>query len=146
MAYDEQSQIFGTDCTARANSGLFDTAGGVLAFLKLGIDPDKLVLGLPWYGYFYKCIRTGSSESDICFIEEVPFRGVNCSDAAGRQLTYLDIQAYVNKYGTYYDEHTATRYVWYRVSTLSLILLELIYFRPGSCNLTIINIVIYCYS
>ena len=116
MAYDEQSQIFGTDCTARANSGMFDTAGGVLAYLKLGIDPNKLVLGLPWYGYFYKCIKTGPPQSDTCYIEEVPFRGVNCSDAAGRQISYVDIQSYVTKYGTYYDEHTATRYVWYHVS------------------------------
>ena len=33
MAYDEQSQIFGTDCTARANSDLLDTMGGVDAYL-----------------------------------------------------------------------------------------------------------------
>src|SRR5207253_23734 len=115
MSYDEQSQIFGTECTARANSGMFETAGGVLAFLKMGIPANKLVLGLPWYGYFYKCISTGPPQSNTCYIEKVPFRGVNCSDAAGRQISYLDIQTYVNKHGTYYDEHTATRYIWYKV-------------------------------
>ena len=118
MSYDEQSQIFGTDCTARANSGLFDTAGGLSAYLDMGIDPNKLILGLPWYGYFYKCVKTGPPQSDTCYIEEVPFRGVNCSDAAGRQLSYVDIQSYAEKYGTFYDEHTASRYIWYKVSSI----------------------------
>lgn len=25
--------------------------------MKLGISPDKIVLGLPWYGYNYSCIK-----------------------------------------------------------------------------------------
>ena len=30
---------------------------GIDQFLKLGIPADKLVLGLPWYGYDYPCIH-----------------------------------------------------------------------------------------
>ena len=55
----------------------------------MGISPDKLVLGLPWYGYDYTCL---SFEKDICTLKQVPFRGVNCSDAAGRQLEYGILQ------------------------------------------------------
>ena len=27
----------------------------------------------------------------VCFIEEVPFRGCNCTDAAGREFAYKDV-------------------------------------------------------
>lgn len=58
-------------------------------YLSLGIKPDKLVLGLPWYGYDYPCVEL---QDNVCYIKHVPFRGVNCSDAAGRQIEYAEIQ------------------------------------------------------
>ena len=58
-------------------------------YLALGIKPEKLVLGLPWYGYDYPCIEL---KENVCKIKHVPFRGVNCSDAAGRQIEYAEIQ------------------------------------------------------
>jgi di-N-acetylchitobiase len=117
MAYDEQSQIFGTECTARANSGLFDTTGGIMAYLQLGIDPKKLVLGLPWYGYDYNCTATGLPPQQKCYIARVPFRGVNCSDAAGRQLPYSQIYELSYKYGSYYDQHSATQFLFFTVTS-----------------------------
>ena len=27
----------------------------------------------------------------VCFIEEVPFRGCNCTDAAGREFAYKEV-------------------------------------------------------
>ena len=90
MSYDERSQIFG-DCIASANSPLSTTAEGIQKYIALGIPADQLVLGLPWYGYDYPCLSV--SPDDICTIPEVPFRGVNCSDAAGIQLAYSQICA-----------------------------------------------------
>lgn len=89
MSYDEQSQIFDSECTARANSDIRKTEEGLVEYIDLGINPHKLVLGVPWYGYNYHCINT--SENGTCYIEEVPFRGVNCSDAAGHQYSYSTI-------------------------------------------------------
>ena len=89
MSYDERSQIFGT-CLASANSALSTTAEGVEDYLKLGIPLNKLVLGLPWYGYDYPCLSL--TEDSLCTIPKVPFRGVNCSDAAGTQRSYSDIR------------------------------------------------------
>ncbi|XP_013387494.1 di-N-acetylchitobiase isoform X2 [Lingula anatina] len=92
MAYDEQSQIFGPDCVAGPNSGLQKTSSGLKRFLDLGIDPSKLVLGVPWYGYKYPCVkRSQKSNRTTCYIKHVPFRGVNCSDAAGSQINYKEI-------------------------------------------------------
>ena len=88
MSYDERSQIHGP-CIASANSALPQTASGVREFIQLGIHPWKLVLGQPWYGYDYTCISFEKNET--CNIREVPFRGVNCSDAAGAQVQYYDI-------------------------------------------------------
>jgi len=87
MAYDEQSQIYG-DCVAGPNSGLDRAKLGLETYImdpSYNIDPRKLVLGVPWYGYVYQCLQLSG---ELCFIKKVPFRGVACSDAAGRQYDY----------------------------------------------------------
>ncbi|KAL4225696.1 hypothetical protein ACF0H5_016385 [Mactra antiquata] len=85
MAYDEQSQILGK-CIAGANSGFPRAMEGILGYLDLGIPSDKLILGVPWYGYIYECLEL--TKDNECYIRKVPFRGVACSDAAGRQINY----------------------------------------------------------
>ena len=85
MSYDERSQIFGA-CTASANSALPTTIVGLHQYLNLGIPSNKVVLGLPWYGYDYPCVSL--TDDSVCVIPKVPFRGVNCSDAAGTQRPY----------------------------------------------------------
>ena len=71
----------------------------------MGVESSKLVLGTPWYGYRYPCqgnlsIMTLDKRllysmlemvDGVCFIEEVPFRGCNCTDAAGREFAYKDV-------------------------------------------------------
>ena len=96
MAYDERSQIFGP-CIASANSALVTTTMGVQQYLDLGIDADRLVLGLPWYGYNYPCVNV-SDDRRICDIPIVPFRGVNCSDAAGSEVGYSNIEDLVREH------------------------------------------------
>ena len=82
--------------------------------MHLGIPPKKLVLGLPWYGYNYPCI---SYEENVCKIKKVPFRGVNCSDAAGRQYCFSDI---LSKYlpqaigGRQFDKESLSPYFHYK--------------------------------
>ncbi|XP_078572274.1 di-N-acetylchitobiase-like [Branchiostoma floridae x Branchiostoma japonicum] len=88
MSYDERSQITGP-CVASANSALETTLGGYEEYLKLGIRPDQLVMGVPWYGYDYPCLDL--TKDDVCSIKKVPFRGAPCSDAAGRQVDFKDI-------------------------------------------------------
>ena len=89
MVYDTRSQIF-DQCIASANApiGLFELA--IKRYNDIGIDNSKLVLGVPWYGYVYPCIALNGN---FCSIAEVPFRGVNCSDAAGSEYDYGRIMA-----------------------------------------------------
>ena len=100
MAYDERSQIYDS-CIASANSAGSTTASGVQSYLDLGIKAEKLVLGLPWYGYNYPCINL---TSDVCYIKPVPFRGASCSDAAGMYVCVyvcLYVCVYVCMYVVY---------------------------------------------
>lgn len=92
MVYDTRSQIFGR-CVASANAGLSTVQRGVQRYLDLGIAPSKLILGLPWYGYDYPCEKPMTVEDDFCSLKLVPFRGVNCSDAAGREVSYCNVRA-----------------------------------------------------
>ena len=93
--------------------GLYGTAAGILTFLELGIPANKLVLGLPWYGYRYDCIST--DHGDRCFIERKQFRNVSCSDAAGRQISYKTIYDLTYNYSSIWDEHSQTPYLYYTV-------------------------------
>ena len=70
-----RSQIFGA-CIASANSPVGLIESGLTDFLKLGINASQLVIGVPWYGYDYKCVNKDSTTQTICDIPYVPFRGV----------------------------------------------------------------------
>ncbi|XP_040843297.1 di-N-acetylchitobiase isoform X1 [Ochotona curzoniae] len=85
MSYDEQSQIW-SECIAAANAPLNQTLAGYSDYTRMGINPKKLVMGVPWYGYDYTCLNL--SKENVCTIAKVPFRGAPCSDAAGRQVCY----------------------------------------------------------
>jgi len=56
MAYDSQNQnCHGRLCTAGANAPFVKSRYGIHTYLNMGIPANKLVLGLPWYGYHYIC-------------------------------------------------------------------------------------------
>jgi len=114
MAYDEQSQIRGK-CVAAANSGYTRTLSGLNEFLEIGVAPDQLVLGVPWYGYRYPCLTFNKNE---CTIRHVPFRGVNCSDAAGTQINYSVTIQLLKNYtsGQHYDPTTMTPFLNYKAN------------------------------
>ena len=59
-------------------------AGGIV-FVAPG-SPSQLVLGVPWYGYRYPCVEGTDAKARYCPIPFRPFRGVNCSDAAGSEV------------------------------------------------------------
>ncbi|KAM9761352.1 di-N-acetylchitobiase [Menidia menidia] len=113
MSYDEQSQIAG-DCIAMANAPLSQTLRAYDDYLDLKIDPKKLVMGVPWYGYDYPCVNL--SQEGICYIDKVPFRGAPCSDAAGRQKPYKWIMKQMNSSssGRMWDDEQKAPYFYYK--------------------------------
>ncbi|XP_046580366.1 di-N-acetylchitobiase-like [Haliotis rubra] len=114
MSYDEQSQIQG-ECIAKANSGFAKTLTGLQGYLKIvEIPPSQLVLGMPWYGYRYPCLQL--TQDDKCFIKHVPFRGVNCSDAAGTQRDFSAVYPLLQSSGAkrIWDNVTQTPHFTYK--------------------------------
>ncbi|KAJ8300944.1 hypothetical protein KUTeg_022463 [Tegillarca granosa] len=109
MSYDEQSQIFGP-CVAGANSGYYKTLKGIQYYRDLDIPAKKLVLGIPWYGYVYKCLNV--SKGGYCAIEKVPYHGANCSDAAGKEKNYGDLMEILktSTTGRIWEDSTLTPY------------------------------------
>lgn len=92
FSFDNSSQIFDR-CLASANAPLARVYRGLQRYLDIGVSPDKLVLGVPWYGYSYPCLNSTAATDVFCPIDLVPFRGVNCSDAAGTELAFYDIMS-----------------------------------------------------
>ena len=90
MDYDTRSQIFDA-CIASANAPYYGMIRGVQRYLDLGIAPDQLILGVPWYGYRYPCVPGTPPNAVYCPLKPVPFRGVPCSDAAGGEVAYHGI-------------------------------------------------------
>ncbi|TMW57473.1 hypothetical protein Poli38472_003398 [Pythium oligandrum] len=115
MSYDMRSQIY-YQCIAAANSPLPLVRQGLEEFIKgFGIAPSKLVLGIPWYGYQYAC-DSYTPDNDICTIRAEPFFGAPCSDAAGKQINYGDIQRLVRTHGNSsrrWDALTSSPYLVY---------------------------------
>ena len=90
MQYDTRSQIY-DQCVASANCPLPINKKGIQDYLGIGIQPNKLIMGIPWYGYNYPCENSGNNQTETCDLKLVPFRGVNCSDAAGSEIAFQDI-------------------------------------------------------
>lgn len=98
MDYDTRSQIFDA-CIAGANAPLAGMIAGLTEWLNIGIPASKLILGVPWYGYKYPCLPGTPADAIYCPIKEVPFRGVNCSDAVGKQVAHSDIVETIHAVG-----------------------------------------------
>lgn len=113
MSYDEQSQIWG-DCIAMANAPYDQTLTAYDQYISMNIDPKKLVMGVPWYGYDYSCLNF--SKDGVCTIPKVPFRGAPCSDASGRQIPYSIMMKQINSSisGRLWDEKQRAPYYNYK--------------------------------
>lgn len=91
MDYDVQTQIFDSQCIAKAVSPFMSTKRGIESYLNLEIEPNKLILGVPWYGREYKCIvdqMDGGVNGRFCPIKSEVARGVNCSSRVAPEIPY----------------------------------------------------------
>jgi di-N-acetylchitobiase len=109
MDYDTRSQIFDA-CLAGANAPLAGMIAGMTEWFRLGVAASKLILGVPWYGYKYPCLPGTAPDAIYCPIKSVPFRGVDCSDAAGKEVGHADIVNTIRSTGATVrrDENTHT--------------------------------------
>ncbi|TKC45840.1 hypothetical protein EI555_000951, partial [Monodon monoceros] len=88
MSYGERSLVW-SQCIAGANSPYTKTLTGYDDYIKIGINPKKLVMGIPWYGYDYTCQNL--SANHVCTTAKYP-----CKDAVYCQVAYQMIMKQVN--------------------------------------------------
>eukprot|EP01006_Ploeotia_vitrea_P014682 TRINITY_DN39999_c0_g1_i1.p1 TRINITY_DN39999_c0_g1~~TRINITY_DN39999_c0_g1_i1.p1 ORF type:complete len:368 (+),score=8.62 TRINITY_DN39999_c0_g1_i1:42-1145(+) len=69
MAYD---MCWGTT-TAKPNCPMSGLKEGLGKYKKLGITGDKIVIGLPWYGYDFPCTETSAPDTPCHVVK--PFGG-----------------------------------------------------------------------
>ncbi|XP_042317501.1 di-N-acetylchitobiase-like isoform X2 [Sceloporus undulatus] len=85
MSYDEGNQV-GSKCIARANAPYNQTISGYDSYIRMGISPKKLVMGVPWYGYDYTCLSL--SKAHVCSFAKLLSQRLPCSKASGHQVSY----------------------------------------------------------
>ncbi|XP_056388514.1 di-N-acetylchitobiase-like [Hyla sarda] len=93
MSYDEPPERR-TELIAGANAPFNQTITGYEQFIKIGIDPKKLVMGVPWYGYDYVCLQL--TEDNRCKLKKIPFQGAERSNVAANQVGYSTIMKQIN--------------------------------------------------
>ena len=81
------------------------------------------------YGYHYPCEKL---DSDLCLIEPIPFRGCNCSDAAGRELGFGQIVQILNRWKAVRKWDDAAESPYFSYGPLGGIMYQVRYDDPES--------------
>uniref|UniRef100_UPI00398E3DE8 di-N-acetylchitobiase-like n=1 Tax=Pristiophorus japonicus TaxID=55135 RepID=UPI00398E3DE8 len=114
-SYDMHTQTI-NECFASPNAIYHQVVSGLSAYIKLGIESRKLVLGLAWSGYDYTCKRF--FEPGRCELERKNLMRAPCSYHAARPVSYKDIMKLLPKSftGKYWDEVSRAPYLNYMVN------------------------------
>ncbi|XP_072368953.1 di-N-acetylchitobiase-like [Scyliorhinus torazame] len=102
------------DCFAKANAPYHQVSSGLSAYIRLGVDPQKLVMGVPWFGHDYTCMDF--YEPGRCEIPKDPFKGAPCSSQVAKNISYNEIMQELPKSftGRYWDDNYKSPYYVYK--------------------------------
>jgi di-N-acetylchitobiase len=105
MAYDE---CWGAKAAA-ANSPISSLSSGVEQYLELGVGPEQLVLGLPWYGWDFPCDSAEEwAECGITVPDGKEWYGYT------KQISYIQANhTATHGHETKYDDESKTAYTEY---------------------------------
>ncbi|XP_072368948.1 di-N-acetylchitobiase-like [Scyliorhinus torazame] len=106
----------GDECFAKANAPYDHTYTGLSAYINLGIDSRKLVMGVPWYGNDYLCKHF--QEPGRCRLETVSSEGGSCTFSISTPKPYKDIMQELPKSftGRYWDDNYKSPYYVYKLA------------------------------
>ncbi|KAA0158731.1 hypothetical protein FNF27_04516 [Cafeteria roenbergensis] len=115
MAYDMRSQVFAPGpCTAWANSPKPLVEAGLRNWTNIA-SPNKLVLGLPLYGYKYPCLNGTLPTSKDCRIPTTHWRNATCSDAVGREHDMSEVEPWIKGSSTGWQWDSESETPWFNV-------------------------------
>uniref|UniRef100_UPI00398EA8CB di-N-acetylchitobiase-like n=1 Tax=Pristiophorus japonicus TaxID=55135 RepID=UPI00398EA8CB len=114
-SYDMHEETM-NECFAMSNTPYHQVVSGLSAYINLGIESRKLVLGLALFGYDYTCkhfFEPGRCELERNNLEDAP-----CSYAVANWVPYKDIMKLLPKSftGKYWDEVSRVPYFNYMVN------------------------------
>uniref|UniRef100_A0A8C6V970 Di-N-acetylchitobiase n=1 Tax=Naja naja TaxID=35670 RepID=A0A8C6V970_NAJNA len=114
MSYDEHSPLW-SNCIAGANAPYKQTLVGYYQYIRMGINPKKLVMGVPWYGYDYICSKL--NKDHVCFFAKNVFPGALCNNVI-RQTPYRVIMTLekISTSGILWDEEQKAPFLEYKDS------------------------------
>ncbi|XP_069795427.1 di-N-acetylchitobiase-like [Narcine bancroftii] len=100
-------------CIAHPPAPYHQVLSGLSAFIRLGIDSRKLVMGVPWYGYDYTCQHF--VEAGNCELVNVSVDEIACSYLPATRLHYKDIMNLLPRSitGRIWDDIHKTPYFMY---------------------------------
>ncbi|XP_078075349.1 di-N-acetylchitobiase-like [Mustelus asterias] len=105
-------------CFAKANAPYDQTYAGLSAYIKLGVDSRKLIMGISWLGLDYPC--TQLFEPGRCKLREYQFRGSRCSSFVATWIPYKQIMELLLRSitGRYWDDNYKSPYFVYKVNNI----------------------------
>ncbi|XP_078264002.1 di-N-acetylchitobiase-like isoform X1 [Rhinoraja longicauda] len=105
-----------TGCIARPSSPYLQVLSGLTDYIRLGISPRKLVMGVAWFGRDFPC--THFFESGYCAVRNMTFDGIHCSEHVASQLQYKEIMELLPKSfsGRFWDDERKVPYFVYMVN------------------------------
>ncbi|XP_023587279.1 di-N-acetylchitobiase [Trichechus manatus latirostris] len=110
---------------AAANAPYKQILTGYEDYISMGINPRKLVMGVPWYGYDYTCLKL--SADHVCTTTKVPLLTASYQGFSRRLVSYKVIMKYLKTstsgiqwnedqqapYYNYQDSAGSFHQVWY---------------------------------
>ncbi|KAH0618464.1 hypothetical protein JD844_017692 [Phrynosoma platyrhinos] len=97
------------------------------SYIRMGISPKKLVMGVPWYGYDYTCLDLSkcigitevvSLQAHVCSFAKLVTQRLPCSKASGHQVSYKIIMNWEKNSlsGVLWDKEQKAPYLEYKDS------------------------------
>lgn len=87
------------------------TAHGLQTYLDLGIPVEKMILGVPWYGYNYPCIAMDKvSSRNQCILYQTSENKIETIPVMVIYFDFLQVSLYFNTYTNIFPMHRTTRH------------------------------------
>ncbi|XP_078264009.1 di-N-acetylchitobiase-like [Rhinoraja longicauda] len=114
ISFDVQRHTW-MDCFAKANAPYHQTLTGITSYIKKGVNSQKMILVVPWFGLDYTCIRF--IEAGRCVLRSMPLEEATCSNIRASRIRYKDVMKLLPKSitGRIWDDDQKAPFFVYKI-------------------------------